>query len=686
MIVLDTDHFSVLVDRMHSQHAGLIARIEESAEPLFATTTITIIEQWQGWLAVIHGTQNLDGQLLGYSRLTTFLDVLRRWQVPPFDESAAEEFRGLRKQRIRIGTQDLKIASITLVHEALLLTANTRDFQRVPGLRAETGFDKLVDPRTSTRIQNLLEVLPRSQGRLGVKRDLDQLRDRRFDLLVIGGGITGAGAALDASARGLSVALVDKGDFAGGTSSASSKLIHGGLRYLEHGAFKLVREALHERRRLLSNAPHLVRPLRFIVPVYHDSRAPRWKLRMGLTAYDLLAGSANLARSGPLGARHIGREIPQLRTKGLVGGADYFDAQMDDARLCLDVVQTAATLGACAANYVEVIGFERSAERITAARARDRVTGDGLTIRGRQVLNAAGPWVDQVCRLAGARSTSPSPSHLKPSKGVHLILPDLGLPAALLLFHPRDGRVFFVIPWLRRTLVGTTDTFSEESPDLLAVTSDDVRYLLEGYNHFFDSAHDESAVINTFVGLRPLLAGRSGEPSAVSREFALIHSPGGLLSVAGGKYTTYRHMAEVIVDEVERLLGRRSQRSGRTGELRLDGAPTGDWPAYRERAVQGLGSSFGLAADTAGHLVDRYGRRATDVAEYLRKDAELARPILAGEPDIEAEVAYQRDHEMALFAADHLRRRTRLGLFHPGFTLCGIEGPSARSSLVTHSG
>ncbi len=494
-----------------------------------------------------------------------------------------------------------------------------------------------------------------------MKRDLQRLRDGRFDLLVIGGGITGAGAALDAAARGLSVALVDKGDFAGGTSSVSSKLIHGGLRYLEHGAIRLVREALHERGRLLRNAPHLVQPLRFIVPVYRGSRTPRWKLRLGLTAYDLLAGEENIGRSRALSPLELGRQLPHLRGKDLLGGLQYYDAQMDDARLCIEVIMTAANnYGACVANYVEVTGFERTGEQITAARVLDRVSGLELTVHARQVLNAAGPWIDRVCRLAGAATSA----QLRPTKGVHLILPDLGLPAALLLFHPRDGRVFFVIPWFRRTLVGTTDTFSEESPDQLSATAEDVRYLLEGYNHFFDSPFDESAVINTFVGLRPLLAGRPGEPSALSREFALIHSPGGLLSVAGGKYTTYRHMAERAVDEVERLLGRRWHRH-LTADLRLEGAPAGNWLPFRQAMAGRLAAERKLDAGTILHLIDRYGRRATDVVNLVRHDSKLAEPVLPGEPEIEAELVCQRDHEMALFPADHLLRRTHLGLFHP---------------------
>jgi glycerol-3-phosphate dehydrogenase len=494
-----------------------------------------------------------------------------------------------------------------------------------------------------------------------MKRDLDRLRREEFDLLVLGGGITGAGSALDAVLRGWRVALIDKGDFAGGTSSASSKLVHGGLRYLELGQFRLVHEALQERRRLLVNAPHLVQPLRFVVPVFAGARMPRWKLRLGLTFYDGLAGRDNLRRSRPLDRRRLLREFPQLRSGGLRGGADYFDARMDDARLCLEVVKTAANHGACVANHIEATAFVQAGDAITGVRVLDPVTGHDFQVRARQVLNAAGPWVDALCRLAG----DPHLPHLRPTKGVHLVLPDLGFTAAFLLFHPRDGRVFFVIPWLGKTLLGTTDTFTEDSPDHLDVTGEEIAYLLEGYGHYFTNPLSAADVLNSFAGLRPLLAARTRSPSSLSREFRIFRSPGGLLSVAGGKYTTYRHMASAIVDEVERGLGRPRPRSCRTGWFRLDGAPAGDWPSYREQMVAELQKRPGLSLTAASHLLDRYGRRAVEVAAYIQDDASLSRPIRAGEPDLHAELAYQRDHEMAIFPADHLLRRTRLGLFHP---------------------
>ncbi len=492
-----------------------------------------------------------------------------------------------------------------------------------------------------------------------MRRDLDALAAQDFDLLVIGGGITGAGAALDAALRGLRVALIDKGDFASGTSSVSSKLIHGGLRYLEHGDFFLVYEALHERRRLLRNAPHLVRPLRFVLPFYAGARVPPWEQRLGLLLYDLLAGREGIRRSRgyPLGRLH--RDFPGLQRRGLRGGAEFFDAQMDDARLCIEVVRTAALQGAVAANYVEAMAFEKEAGLVRGVRALDRLGGRELRIRARQTLNAAGPWGDAVRRLAGD-AAGPS---LRPTKGVHLVAPGRGLTAAFLLLHPADGRVFFVIPWLGKTLIGTTDTVCDDPPDRIEATPADVDYLLQGHNHYFDPPLSPNDLLSSFVGLRPLVRARPGEPSALSREFALSASPSGLLTVSGGKYTTYRRMAEVVIDAVVRRLGLR--RRCRTRDFRLDGAPREPWERFEPAAVRRLQSRWALSEEDARHLVGRYGVRADDVAEYLGRDPTLRGRVTPDEPDLLAEFAYQRDHEMAMTPADLLLRRTRLGLFRP---------------------
>jgi len=492
-----------------------------------------------------------------------------------------------------------------------------------------------------------------------MRRMPEALTDEAFDLLILGGGITGAGVALDAVLRGLRVALIDKGDFASGTSSVSSKLAHGGLRYLEHGDFHLVYEALHERARLLSNAPHLVHPLRFVVPFYEGARVNQWKFRIGLLLYDVLAGARNIRRSRAASLPYLRRQFSQLRPEGLRGGAEYFDAQMDDARLCLEVLRTASLHGAIVANYVEAIAFDFSGGPIRVVRAVDHCSGRELLIVAKQVVNATGPWGDTVRRLSG----DDGEALLRPTKGVHLILPNLGLTAAFLLLHPADGRVFFVLPFYKRVLLGTTDTVWDDSPDKVSVTPEDVAYLLDGFNHYFTSPLSRADVLNSFAGLRPLIRSRPGQPSELSREFQLHTSPSGLLTAAGGKYTTYRKMAEIITDTVVRRLG--LSRRCRTRSFRLDGTSDQPWQSFRASTIRTLTSAYPFNAGTATHLVERYGRRALEVADYVKRNPALSQQVVEGEPDILAEFAYQRDHEMAEKRDDFLLRRTRLGLLHP---------------------
>jgi glycerol-3-phosphate dehydrogenase len=431
------------------------------------------------------------------------------------------------------------------------------------------------------------------------------------------------------------------------------------LRYLEYGSIPLVYEALRERRLLLRNAPHLVHPLRFVLPFYSGARVRPWQWRAGLTLYDLLAGTDNLRRSRPLRPDQIRHEFPGLQGANLTGGAEYYDAQMDDARLCIEVLQAAAGCGACVANYVEAIAFEKVNGTIRGVQAVDHVSGATFSIHARQVLNATGPWVDAVARLAGDQ-TGP---HLRPTKGVHLVAPDRGLKSAFLLLHPADGRVFFVLPWQGKTLIGATDTMYDDSPDSLTVTAEDRAYLLAGLNHFFTPPLQEADVLNSFVGLRPLIRSKPGEPSSLTREFRLFASPCRLLSVAGGKYTTYRAMAETTTDTIAERLGRR--RRSRTRTCLLDGAPRESWPVFYERETASLRARFGMSEAMARHLVRRYGRRASDVAAYVEQDPSLAKPIFPGESELRAEFVYQQEHEMALFPEDHLLRRTHLGLFRP---------------------
>lgn len=492
-----------------------------------------------------------------------------------------------------------------------------------------------------------------------MKRNLAAFTEGPFDLCILGGGITGAGVALDAVTRGWRVALIDKGDFASGTSSASSKLVHGGLRYLEYGHFSLVHEALIERGRLLRNAPHLVQPLPFVIPFYRGQRVRPWQWQIALTLYDWLAGAENIARSRGLSMRRVRARFAELNASGLLGGAVYHDALMDDARVCIAVLQTAARHGAVLANYVEAVDFEKQNGAIVGVWAKDQLTQQRFLIQSRIVLNATGPWSDALCRLAGDECEA----LLKPTKGTHVIVPSLGRREAFLLLHPRDGRVFFVIPWLGKTLIGTTDTEAETSADSLQVLPEEIDYLLSGYNHFFAPGFQRADVLGSFAGLRPLVSSRPNEPSARSREFRLHTSPSGLVTALGGKYTTFRQMAETIVDHLGLRIG--LARRCRTQSVHLIGTPERRWDDFFASMLESLPRRFPIGADSAAHLLHRYGASVEKVLA-MAEEAEngLAR-VHPDEPDLAGEAAYAKAEEMAIFAEDVYLRRSRIGMWRP---------------------
>ncbi len=517
-----------------------------------------------------------------------------------------------------------------------------------------------------------------------MSRDLEPLKRSEFDLLVIGGGITGAGIALDATLRGLRVALIDKGDFASGTSSASSKLIHGGLRYLEHAEFGLVREALRERHILLRIAPHLVRPLRILIPHYETATRPRWMIKLGLSLYDWLAGRERIGRHGWLSASELTDQVPGLRGEGLKGGFEFFDAQMDDARLCLEVVLSAVAAGARAANYVEAVELHHDRNgQACGCDVIDRLSSECFAITARHIVNAAGPWLDEVCRI----DDSMAPQRLAPTKGTHIVLPGIGLTASLLITHPDDGRVMFVLPWMNRSLVGTTDTFYNDRPDDVAPMPEDAEYLLRAANYYLSRSFTDRDVLATLSGLRPLLRQNKANPSAVSREFAIFRSRSGLWSIAGGKYTTYRSMAEKLVDRVAATFSETAAATEcRTAEHRLIGCPVEEWSTFCESAQNRLEREFGLDEKLAVHLLDRYGCRALSIAADSRVDSKLWSPIIEGEPETWAELQFQAGHELAVYAADHLLRRTRLGLFHPELLEADLKwSKSPQSVRLTRS-
>ena len=486
-----------------------------------------------------------------------------------------------------------------------------------------------------------------------------------FDLLIVGGGINGAGIARDAVLRGLRVAIVEQGDFGSGTSSRSSKLIHGGLRYLEQGHIGLVLESVRERERLRRLAPHLVRPQRFFVPVYEDGPVGFYKLAAGLWAYDLLAGWWSVHRHSMLRARKASEAEPALRSEGLRGAGVYWDCQTDDARLVLETMLSAAGHGAVAVSYCRVAAFEKEADRITGARVLDRLGGGQTVVRAKVVVNATGPWVDTMAAL-----DAPGPARLRLTKGVHIIVPRarIGHRDAMVLNTVRDGRVMFIIPWGEHSLVGTTDTDHHGGPDTPPVTEpDDVAYLLETVNHYFPRAQlGPGDVVSTFAGLRPLVApppGTAENPSDTSREEEILVSDSGLVSILGGKLTTYRLIAAKVVDRVADVLRQHgdSRHLGRstTGKEPLVGGAT-DPAVLAEIAISRDG--HGLAPAVVGHLAERYGSRLGEVLGLVGRDPKLGGPIVPELPDRRAEVVSAVEHEWALTLEDVLRRRTRVAL------------------------
>ncbi len=485
-----------------------------------------------------------------------------------------------------------------------------------------------------------------------MKRQPARLKEKTFDVLVFGGGVYGAWAAYDAALRGLSVALVDQGDWAAATSSASSKLVHGGLRYLETFDFGVVRKSLAERQMLLEAAPHRVWPLRFGVPVYADSRVGAFRLKAGLALYDLLAGNPG----GNMAHRYYGREafsarFPMLEPAGLKCGFTYADAQTDDARLVLELVDGALAHGAVCVNYCRMERLVEQDGTAVAAVLHDSLSGESFEVRARQFVNTTGYWMareaDGRCRL---------------TKGVHLVLPGCGLEEALLLTAQSDGRVFFVIPWYGRTLVGTTDTDYRGSLEHVAVEAEDVAYLLAAANRYLKKAWGAADIIGSFAGLRALKYSDVAKPSAASRGWKLEIAPNGVQYSIGGKLTSAREDAASIVDSVCARMGiaRPSATHGRPFPWKPEGgggrAPAaGSVSALQSRAVQ-----LGLDEECAVWLVRRHGRRAAEVLGIVEADAANARRIV---PDLAitwADLLYCAREEMAASLADLLRRRTPL--------------------------
>jgi len=482
-----------------------------------------------------------------------------------------------------------------------------------------------------------------------MKRNFSSLAGKHFDLLVCGGGIYGAWTAYDAALRGLSVAIVEQGDWAGATSSASSKLIHGGLRYLETYDFKLVRKAIKERQLLLKLAPHRVWPLRFGVPIYKDSRIGTLQLKAGLTLYDILAGfpGADIAHRYFDRAAFAGR-FPVLDSEGLKGGFTYGDAQTDDARLVLELIDGAIAAGAVCVNYCQLTGLMESGGRVCGATVEDQLNHHNAQITARQIVHATGQWTSAAqpgrdwCRLA---------------KGVHLVMPAALQDEALLLTAYSDGRVFFMIPWYVMTLVGTTDDDYNGDPGNVSVEPEDIAYLLAAANHYLKTAWTEEDIVGSYAGVRVMKRSDKASPSDASRDWELKTTSNGVHYSIGGKLTSAREDAACIVDTVCEQLGVDTPCATRS--RRFPWAPETDFGQW-SAVVCAQANRLGVDHESAKWLIRRHGKRVGQVLRCIEEDMRMAERIVPALPFIYADLLFCARTEMVFHMDDLLRRRMPL--------------------------
>jgi glycerol-3-phosphate dehydrogenase len=487
--------------------------------------------------------------------------------------------------------------------------------------------------------------------------------DAELDVLVIGAGATGAGVALDAASRGLTVAVLDMGDLASGTSSKSSKLVHGGLRYLENYDFALVREGVVERQLLLRLAPHLVRPMDFVLPVWSDT-ARRRLLGVGLTTYDVFAAAAlggrlrDVRRHERVSAEEAIERAPALARSGLDYAYVYGDCATDDVRLVLTVLQEARRFGALALTYSQVTGVLWDGDRVAGCAVLDRLDGSAYSLRARHIVNATGVWADRLLGLVEpGRATT-----LQPSKGVHVVVPRDRLPleraSVLLPSKQGDARAMFAIPWGPQTILGTTDTLYDGPLDDLGLDEKDLEYVLAAGNAVFDASLVPDDVVGAWAGVRPLLRAERGEaPSDLSRRHSLSEGTGGVITITGGKLTTYRRMAKDVVDLVVGRDGRRAR--CRTAQIPLGGGVSYD--ALRAETAS-MAAALGVGDDTAVALVRSHGSQAAAVLRLVASDPALGERISPAAPDLMAQVVHAARHEGAATVEDVLARRTRLSV------------------------
>jgi glycerol-3-phosphate dehydrogenase len=522
-----------------------------------------------------------------------------------------------------------------------------------PGVRgssspAANGHVAVADPaRATTRL-----------GPAERAAALEALASTELQVLVVGGGVVGAGVALDAVTRGLTTGLVEARDFGSGTSSRSSKLIHGGLRYLEQLNVGLVREALSERSLLMQRiAPHLVHPVSFLFPFTHHVWE-RAYVGAGVTAYDTLGFSLGQTRGLP-GHRQLTRRgalqlAPALSRKALTGALVYWDAQVDDARYVVTLMRTAASFGAHAASRTQVTGFLREGERVTGVRAKDLETGNEVEIRAQQIVNATGVWTDEIQEMVGGRGTI----NVRASKGVHLVVPRDRIHSSTGIILRTPVSVLFVIPWGRHWIIGTTDTDWSLDKAHPAASRADIDYVLGQLNRILSVPLTRDDVEGVYAGLRPLLAGESESTSKLSREHTVVHPVPGLVMIAGGKYTTYRIMARDAVDAVAHGLDDKVAPSC-TDSVPLAGAD-GFIALWNSRHA--LARSSGLHVARIEHLLHRYGSMIGEILALISADPGLGKPLAGADDYLRAEVVYAVSHEGARHLDDVLARRTHASI------------------------
>ncbi|SMQ72421.1 glycerol-3-phosphate dehydrogenase [Plantibacter sp. VKM Ac-1784] len=487
---------------------------------------------------------------------------------------------------------------------------------------------------------------------------IEALKSKELDILVVGGGIVGTGAALDAVTRGLSTGLLEARDWASGTSSRSSKLVHGGIRYLEQLDFRLVREALIERGLLLQRiAPHLVKPVRFLYPL-NKPVFERLYIGAGMLLYDLFSWSGGRPPGVPhhrhLSKRQVLTSIPSLKSDAFVGGLTYYDAQVDDARYVSSLARTASAYGAHVASRVRVEGFVKVGQRVVGVKAHDLQTDERFEIRAKQVVNATGVWTDDTQSMVGERGQF----KVRASKGIHLVVPRDRFQSNMGLLLRTEKSVLFVIPWGRHWLIGTTDTDWHLDKAHPAATAADIDYLLDHVNTILAVPLTREDVEGVYAGLRPLLAGESEQTSKLSREHLVAHSVPGLVVIAGGKWTTYRVMAKDAIDAAVDALDGKIPASA-TENIALLGAE-GYQAAWNKRGK--IARAFGVHTARIEHLLNRYGVLTDELLDLIKDDPTLAEALPGADDYIGAEVVYAASHEGALHLDDVLARRTRISI------------------------